>query len=227
VDYQGIPGNRASQLIDRFYADVALEEPDYVWVMVGTNDYYASVSTALFDQQINQLRSMILSVGAQPIFFTASVGATAPTAGGGDQLAKSRSYALRVSYAEHSAAANGAGCPDRSATFNAHGISVAAGATVLVGVIPGKTRAEALVRFASVSASASGLQIVVDYPSTPDGAGAVEALTVSASVPTMDAVAPRSTDFGLRYVAVRVKNPTGTAITTSVVADICWTQSEG
>ncbi|KZX63175.1 hypothetical protein A3710_17150 [Stutzerimonas frequens] len=221
---KGIPGNRASQLLERFDADVVAEAPDYVWVMVGTNDYYASVSPALFDQQINQLRARILAIGAQPIFFTASVGATAPTAGGGDQLAKSRAYALRVNYATTARAANGAGCASRNATFNAHGISVGANSTVLVGVIPGHTRLNGVVRFAAVSGA--GLQLVFDYPSTVDGAGAVDALTVAASTPVKDTAIPRA-DTNLRYIAVRVKNPTGTAVPTSVVADICWTNSEG
>jgi len=221
---KGIPGERASQLLERFDADVVAESPDYVWVMVGTNDYYANVSPALFDQQINQLRTRILAIGAQPIFFTASVGATAPTAGGGDQLAKSRAYALRVNYATTARAANGAGCASRNATFNAHGISVGANSTVLVGVIPGQTRLNGVVRFAAVSGA--GLQLVFDYPSTVDGAGAVDALTVAASTPVKDTAIPR-VDANLRYIAVRVKNPTGTAVPTSVVADICWTNSEG
>lgn len=221
---KGVPGNRASQLLERFDADVVAEAPDYVWVMVGTNDYYASVSPALFGQQINQLRSRILAIGAQPIFFTPSVGATAPTAGGGDQLAKSRAYALRVNYAATAQAANGAGCSSRNATFNVHGVSVPAGGTVLVGVIPGQTRLNGLVRFAAVSGA--GLQLVFDYPSTVDGAGAVDALTVAASTPVKDAAIPR-VDTNLRYIAVRVRNPTGTAVPTSVIADICWTHSEG
>lgn len=85
-------------MIARFDADVRAHSPDFVHVMVGTNDYYAGVSNANFQQQLNQIRSMIQSIGAQMIVYTATVGAQAPTLGGGDQLQKSRSYALNIKY---------------------------------------------------------------------------------------------------------------------------------
>lgn len=221
---KGIPGNRASQLIERFAADVIPENPDFVWVMVGTNDYYASVSNQLFEQQIYQLRSMIQALGAQPIFFTPSVGANSPTAGGGDQLPRSRGYALGTQYHERSSCANGGGTVLRNATFEKQSVNVPANGTVLIGIAPGQTRNPALLRFAATSQTA--LNVVVDYPSAVDGAGAVDALASSMSAGSLnDIIAPR-TDNNLRFMAIRVQNPTGTAVTTSVVADLCWTQSQ-
>lgn len=92
---KGIPGNRCNQLIDRFFTDVAPDQPDYVWVMVGTNDYYAGVTPETFAQQIKQLAGMIQGIGAQPIFFTPSVGALTFSP---QQLTPSRTYAMSVNY---------------------------------------------------------------------------------------------------------------------------------
>lgn len=92
---KGVPGNRADQLVARFFKDVAPEKPDYVWVMVGTNDYYADVSNEHFQWQITYLLDYIQSIGAKPIFFNPTVGAIVPHTNI-NQLQKSRSYALNT-----------------------------------------------------------------------------------------------------------------------------------
>ncbi|MNJ25983.1 hypothetical protein D3C77_204460 [compost metagenome] len=214
----GVPGNRASQLIARFTADVASQKPDFVWVMVGTNDYYASVSNVDFEQQISQLRSMIQNIGAQPIFFNATVGAISYVP---EQLTKSRSYALNVRYVPKDAAPNGAGSVQRNFTVS-QSITVAAGATVTIAVSPGQTRAPALIRF--LTQSLTGLTLRLEYASAADGAGGVDISTFTGVGIAKDFIAPR-TDTALRFVALRVANGTGSPITATVLADICWQQS--
>lgn len=94
---RGIVGNRSDQLVSRFFTDVAPEKPDYVWIMVGTNDYYYNASNQIFQFQMTYLLDYIRSIGAKPILFNPTVGAIAPESGG-NQLLKSRSYALNTLY---------------------------------------------------------------------------------------------------------------------------------
>lgn len=218
---KGVSGNKASDLLARFATDVATQNPDFVWIMIGTNDYYANVSPALFEQQILQLRRLIQSLGAQPIFFTASVGAIAPTAGGGDQLVKSRSYALNVRYHAQSLQPDGAGTVARSANFYARA-TISASSSQIIGVIPGMTRLPALVRF--LHQSVAGLQLSIEYCAAADGTGAVDVATYTGVGPFKDQPTTRS-NTELRFVVLRATNPTGSSITASIIADICWNQS--
>ncbi|MNF90041.1 GDSL-like Lipase/Acylhydrolase [compost metagenome] len=94
---RGIVGNRSDQLVARFFEDVVPEKPDYVWIMVGTNDYYYNMSNHLFQFQITYLLDYIRSIGAKPIFFNPTVGAIMPYTGI-SQLLKSRSYTLNTLY---------------------------------------------------------------------------------------------------------------------------------
>lgn len=94
---KGIVGNRSDQMVARFFKDVAKEKPDYVWIMVGTNDYYADMPGQLFQAQIAYLLSYIQSIGAKPVFFSPTVGAMVPD-NNVNQLLKSRSYAINTLY---------------------------------------------------------------------------------------------------------------------------------
>ncbi|MGN7740229.1 GDSL-type esterase/lipase family protein [Pseudomonas sp. 22526] len=94
---KGIPGNRTDQMVARFFKDVAAEKPDYVWIMGSTNDYYQGTTNQVFQFQITYLLDYVRSIGAKPIIFNPTVGAIAP-ATGGNQLLKSRSYALNTLY---------------------------------------------------------------------------------------------------------------------------------
>ena len=71
---KGVGGNTAIQLLSRFDADVTPEKPDVVWIMVGTNDYYQSVSNDLFNFYVNQLSAKCAEIGAHLMVFNASVG---------------------------------------------------------------------------------------------------------------------------------------------------------
>jgi len=214
----GVPGNRASQLIARFQTDVVPQNPDYVWVMVGTNDYYADVSNADFEQQIHQLRNMIQQIGAQPIFFNATVGAISYVP---EQLTKSRSYALNIRYVPQELGPNGPGGVQRNFTYSGS-VTVAAGATTVLAVSPGQTRLPAMLRF--LTQSLVGMTLKLEYSSAADGAGAVDLSTFTGIGVTNDFPLPR-TDTALRFVKLSVTNGTGSPITAWILADICWQQS--
>jgi hypothetical protein len=70
----GVGGQNATDLLSRFDTDVAAANPDVVWIMVGTNDYYQSVSNDLFNLRINQLVSKCAEIGTHMIVFNTSVG---------------------------------------------------------------------------------------------------------------------------------------------------------
>ncbi|PMV86013.1 hypothetical protein C1X35_06345 [Pseudomonas sp. FW306-1C-G01A] len=218
---KGTGGNKASDLIARFTADVIPSAPDFVWLIIGTNDYYASVAPALFEQQINQLKTLCQGIGAQLIVFNPTVGAFAPTLGGGNQLLTSRRYALGVRYHGQELQPNGAGTTMRSASFFKT-VTIAASGADLIGVCPGQTRLPALIRF--LNQSITGLTLSVDFTSNADGTGIVDANTFTGVGPFKD-VATTRVDTNLRYVAVRVTNGTGSPITATILADICWQQS--
>lgn len=94
---KGIAGNTAQQLVARFWTDVAPEKPDFVWIMVSTNNYYGDTSNEDFQRQITYLLDYIQSIGAKPIFFNPTVGAIVPNTNV-NQLQKSRSYAINTLY---------------------------------------------------------------------------------------------------------------------------------
>ena len=70
----GVIGDTVQDLISRFDVDVAPLQPDFVWVVVGTNDYSHAVPTTSFFWDMQQLVSMIRGIGAEAIIFDPSVG---------------------------------------------------------------------------------------------------------------------------------------------------------
>jgi hypothetical protein len=219
VVVKGVGGNRAGQLIDRFMADVASENPDYVWVMVGTNDVYGGTTPELFEQQILQLRRMIQAIGAQAIFFDCSV--CAITYSPSERLSGSRQYRIQVRYEDIASQSEGASAIQRSANFSGQ-VALNAGATVLIGVCPALTRSSAVLRTAILNQS--NLRVVIDYPTTPDGAGTVDAIWFPGAI-IRDQPAIRTTDTAPRLVAVRLLNPTAGVVNVSYAIDVCWNQT--
>jgi hypothetical protein len=215
----GIVGNKASQMLARFGADVAPLSPDYVWVMVGTNDYYAGVTPALFEQQILQLRRLIQGIGAQAIFFTPSVGAVTYTP---QQLHPSRRYALNVNYGEVAPSASAMGAVQRGGIASIQGLSVAAGATVTAFVFPAQTRKSAWLRMLAVNTA--GVNVRFEYCSAADGAGGVEPTIFNTAAAVRDVALPRVSDTALRMLCVRINNPTGSPVSVSFTADVTWVQ---
>lgn len=92
---KGVGGNTAQQLNARFDSDVTPENPDFVWIICGTNDYYANISADDFNYQIQYLAARCLEIGAKVIFFNSSVGSADLSA---TRFNLSRRYANEVKY---------------------------------------------------------------------------------------------------------------------------------
>lgn len=80
---KGIGGNTSANMLARFDQDVASQNPDVVWLIAGTNDYYLGVSVAEFTSNMSQLIEKINSLGAKAIVIDASV---APLMSGSEYL---------------------------------------------------------------------------------------------------------------------------------------------
>lgn len=104
----GVGGNKSDALVRRFngtatnadikndpdnYGDrkdaTSIPHIDYVWVMVGTNDYNQSVPTNTFKSNIDTLVKEVINRGAKPLIFNASVGQI----GVGNNFTLSREFA--------------------------------------------------------------------------------------------------------------------------------------
>lgn len=73
----GVGGNKCSDLLARFAADVAsVADLDFVWVIVGTNDIAQSVAPDVFATNLYTLINRIQAIGAVPIIFTPYTGCT-------------------------------------------------------------------------------------------------------------------------------------------------------
>lgn len=215
----GVSGNRASQLIDRFDTDVAPHNPDYVWLMVGTNDYY-SVAQNLFQQQINQLASMTRAIGAQLLAFNPSVGDATyvPT---GEKLTISRDYAMLTNYHAASTVANGPGVSFRTAALSAFQYSIAAGTSAAIMATPGNTETAAFIRV--INCSQPSAVIRVGYSSVIDGTTLSDEVSFTGGLIYENIPLHRS-DTSRKFVVVVATNGTGGPISVSAVADIAWVQ---
>ncbi len=70
---KGIGGNTAANLLARFDRDVASQNPQVVWVIAGTNDYYQGVSVANYKENMRNLIQKINGIGAKAVVFDSSV----------------------------------------------------------------------------------------------------------------------------------------------------------
>ncbi|PID46867.1 MAG: hypothetical protein CSB47_01925 [Proteobacteria bacterium] len=91
---KGVGGNSSAQMLARFDRDVAAKNPDVVWLIAGTNDYYRDVSVEDFTNNMRSLIEKINAIGAKAIVIDSSV---APLMWGSDELTQlSHEYAAAV-----------------------------------------------------------------------------------------------------------------------------------
>lgn len=219
---KSVSGNQSIDLINRFDADVAPENPDFVWVMVGTNDFFASVTQELFETRINILKRQIAAIGAQAIFFTPSVGDAFYVPVPGERLTLSRSYAVSTGYLARTAQGGMAGNPERTSSFSVNNLSISAGQTVTVACTAGSTVGEATLRY--LAYASTSLEVAVGYGSGPTDTTLDDAITITAGATQKDRSLPR-TSFTDALILIRVTNPTGGALTLGLTADIAFTQA--
>lgn len=158
---KGIGGNTASDLINRFAVDVTPEKPNFVWIMVGTNDAGASVDPDLFAFYIQRLKSMIQEIGATPIFYGPSVGTTLATT-----FDYSRQYADETPYIDQDLENSYGAWTPADTGFTKVGSPVFTGSYVKSGGICHCTLTIAG-GGSSSSASTAGVSTVTGLPFTP------------------------------------------------------------
>jgi hypothetical protein len=94
---KGKGGDKVTDLHNRFNTDVVPDAPDYVWVMCGTNDYFAGVSAEAYVTGMQQLIDRIESIGATAIIFSPSVGPLIyPGRVDGELIERSTEYANAI-----------------------------------------------------------------------------------------------------------------------------------
>jgi lysophospholipase L1-like esterase len=71
---KGVQGHKMIDMLARFGADVEVNDPDFVWLMCGTNDYVANVAPVDFYTYFGQISSRTRAMGAGLISFNSSVG---------------------------------------------------------------------------------------------------------------------------------------------------------
>lgn len=218
----GVSGNRVSQMLARFGTDVTPHKPYCTWLIGGTNDMYADVSASDLSQQINQIAGLLAGIGSQLIAFNCSVGDATYAPVPGERLTMSRNYANNINYHRMTTAPDWLGAIYRSANLFMGAVSIPAGGSIIVGVTPSSTIYPAFIR--SLFGSATGLNYRVGYASIIDTATLVDQLTFPGGSLINGAKLPR-TDTAARFVVVVANNPTGSAVSTSVVADIAWVNS--
>ena len=71
---KGIGGNTSTDLLARFDDDVRPHNPNFVWIMSGTNDYWQDVTAVTYKANIDALINKIKAINATPIIIDSSVG---------------------------------------------------------------------------------------------------------------------------------------------------------
>lgn len=90
----GIGGNTSAMLLERFDRQVGNQNPDVVWLIAGTNDYYRGVSVETFKANMQKLIAKVNALGAKAMVFDSSV---APLMSGSNALTeKSHLYAKAI-----------------------------------------------------------------------------------------------------------------------------------
>ena len=70
---KGIGGSTSTNVLNRFDADVTSQNPDFVWVIAGVNDYHQDVPTATYLASMQAIIDKISNIGAKGMVFDSPV----------------------------------------------------------------------------------------------------------------------------------------------------------
>ena len=140
----GVSGDKSSDVLGAWGGRIAQYNPDYIWMLVGTNDFYGSVTKDTYDTNIRIMSGLSASLASKFVYFTASVGQNAT-------LDLSRKYALGVDNAS-----NGANYDDIGVDYSDYeyfelsipNINLDPNTAYTVGFLPGTTDDDVLIDFA-------------------------------------------------------------------------------
>ncbi|OAE52888.1 hypothetical protein A7J71_18140 [Achromobacter insolitus] len=215
---RGVSGNKMVDLLARFATDVTPENPDFVWVMCGTNDTYGGYTAPQFETELNTLKSNLVRIGAQPIFFNCSVCSAFYPIAPGEQLTNSRRYALRVNYHNQVPQIDGPGSDVRSFAISGT-VSVPAGSSVVIGSTPQLTSSAATLRN-MFSIAGAAVTLRVGYATTITTTLTDQQSFAVGSTPADVLLTRTTTDR--RIVNIVATNSTGSAVTVTVTAELSW-----
>lgn len=74
---KGVGGRKSSDVLEAFDADfpnTAAVQPDFIWVILGTNDYWGKVTREKYIDNLKKIIIKINNLGAKALVFTSSVG---------------------------------------------------------------------------------------------------------------------------------------------------------
>jgi hypothetical protein len=211
---KGVAGNRSDQLISRFATDVTTETPDIVLVIVGTNDFYQSITPAAFEANLATLKNMILAIGAQPIFLTPSVGAITYSP---SQLFPSRQYESYVRFLDYNQPSPLLSYPLRLLHAFEEKFTVPAGQSRDILVSPGVTKTAAFMPFMSCDNPNLTVDVGFDVGGTMQDA---QTFNPSQTVRKWWLNRPPSALAG--FLTVTVNNDTATDQTATLNTEIAW-----
>lgn len=69
----GVGGSKASDLLARFDTDVSPQNPDFVWVLSGVNDYFGGVTAEQYSAAMQAIIAKINAIGARPVIIDSPV----------------------------------------------------------------------------------------------------------------------------------------------------------
>lgn len=72
---KGVGGDTAQDLVNRFDNDITPNNPDTIWLLTGTNDYWQGVPTAQYKESIQMLIDKSKTIGVKLMIIDSSVGA--------------------------------------------------------------------------------------------------------------------------------------------------------
>lgn len=222
----GVGGNRSDQLVARFDTDVTPNNPQFVWVMAGTNDVAQSIPLNTFGYNIGILNSKISAIAAQGIFFNTSVGSSAHSTLG-DILTESRDFALGTDYLGDSGARGEEVVPAVTTSRFATNfvVNVPSGTTRRIAVFPGTTTLGLTINKLYTVGSIATVTGTLRYGYGGGASSTISEDLVSAAMGTtiLTNLTVAKTNASPRFFLIEVNNTTGAAYDIIGFVDATWT----
>ncbi|MDO9417048.1 SGNH/GDSL hydrolase family protein [Pararhizobium sp.] len=212
---KGVNGNRSDQMVARFDADVTPENPDVVWVLVSTNDFYASVAAGVFEANLLILKNKILAIGAQPIFFTATVGAN-----NRGQLFSSRRFATNVRYLDFAEPMPAILAPWRLWDVSAREVIVPAGQTRRIAFSAGQTKQTSILNL--LACNATCMEVLVGFADDLSSFNLKDAHLFAGGKTVRNWWMKRSVSALSGFICIDLHNPGTCDQTASIAAQFAW-----
>ncbi|MCG7508863.1 SGNH/GDSL hydrolase family protein [Mesorhizobium retamae] len=207
---KGVFGNKASDLLSRVAADVLALKPDFVWLMCGTNDYNDPVAAPLYAATMNRVLIQLVAAGIQVFLFDPSVGSI-----GNSALDPARKLTLGTNLLD----GQGAGVVKRTA-LSIGPTTLAAGASAILGTLPGTMRRPARILFGRVSGvEAASLRFY--YGSEVGDISGSPAVGLNGSTTALDQIVTKN-DRNDNYLTVALYNTNAASRTLSGTVELEW-----